>query len=194
MDEGLLKIRHDKSKKDYPFLKLEDGEYVEFAFQRARISLLAILFEIAVGLVVVLMAFLLVLMGQNTIDEMGRNFLYILLMIVVVLALVACLMAWMVHRGNRLYVTNRRVVQMVMKSPLATSLNMIDLASIEDASFHQTGLMQKMFRYGTLRLSTVGDETTYTFTQSDITPEELKAVSRLVTEAKKKARAADSES
>lgn len=194
MDEGLLKIRHDKSKKDYPFLKLEDGEYVEFAFQRARISLLAILFEIAVGLVVVLMAFLLVLMGQNTIDEMGRNFLYILLMIVVVLALVACLMAWMVHRGNRLYVTNRRVVQMVMKSPLATSLNMIDLASIEDASFHQTGLMQKMFRYGTLRLSTVGDETTYTFTQSDITPEELKAVSRLVTEAKKKARATDSES
>ena len=94
----------------------------------------------------------------------------------------------MVYRGNRLYVTNKRVIQMVMKAPLATSLNMIDLPSIEDASFHQAGVMQKLFRYGTLRLSTVGDETTYTFTHSDITPEELKAVSKLITEAKKQSR------
>ena len=35
MDEGLAKIRHDRSKKDFPFLKLDDDEYVEFAFSRA---------------------------------------------------------------------------------------------------------------------------------------------------------------
>ena len=190
MDEGLVKIRHEKSKKEYPFLKLEEGEYVEFAFRRAKISLFAVLAQIALGLLVVLLAFLVVLMGQNTLDTMGRNFLYVLLGIVVMMAAVACLVAYMVYRGNRLFVTNKRVVQMIMKSPLATSLNMIDLASIEDASFHQAGLAQKLFRYGTLRLSTVGDETTYTFTHSDITPSELKAVSKLVTEAKKKAKTA----
>lgn len=184
MDEGLVKIRHEKSKREYPFLKLEDGEYVEFAFRRAKISLFSVWTEVAVGLLIVLLAFLIVLMGQNTLDVMGKNFLYMILLVIVAMALLTCLVAWMVYRGNRLYVTNKRVIQMVMKSPLATSLNMIDLSSIEDASFHQTGLMQKLFRYGTLRLSTVGDETTYTFTHSDITPEELKAVSRLVTEAK----------
>ena len=37
MDEGLGKIRHDRSVKDFPFLKLEDDEYVEFAFKRAKV-------------------------------------------------------------------------------------------------------------------------------------------------------------
>ena len=69
---------------------------------------------------------------------------------------------------------------------MATSVNVIDLPSIEDASFHQNGLMQKIFGYGTFRLSTVGDETTYTFQYSDIAPEELRAVSKLITEAKGK--------
>ncbi|MBQ9017600.1 hypothetical protein IJ118_00840 [Candidatus Saccharibacteria bacterium] len=186
MDEGLAKIRHDRSKKDYPFLKLEDGEYVEYAFMRAKIALIAVFFEVAVGLAIVLLAFLLVLMGQNMLDQMGRNFLYMILGVIVIMAFLICVVAWIVYRGNRLYVTNRRVIQMVMKAPLATSVNMIDLASIEDASFHQSGLAQKLFHYGTLRLSTVGEETTYTFTHSDITPEELKNVSRLVTDAKKK--------
>ena len=75
---------------------------------------------------------------------------------------------------------------MVMKSPVATSVNIIDLSSIEDASFHQNGLMQRLFGYGVFRLSTVGDETTYTFPYSDISPAELNAISKLITESKKK--------
>jgi hypothetical protein len=74
---------------------------------------------------------------------------------------------------------------MVMLSPMANSLNMIDLSSIEDTSFSQAGVVQKIFGYGTFRLSTVGDETTYTFKKSDITPEEVKAVAKLVSSAKK---------
>ena len=73
-----------------------------------------------------------------------------------------------------------------MKSPVVKSVNIIDLASIEDASFHQNGILQTMFHYGTFRLSTVGDETTYTFPFSDITPSELKAVSKLISGAKEK--------
>ena len=33
----------------------------------------------------------------------------------------------------------------------------------------------------------MGDETTYTFKKSDITPEELKAVAKLITKAKEEA-------
>ena len=102
------------------------------------------------------------------------------------MAIVISLVALMVYRGNRLFITNKHAIQMVMKSPVATSINMIDLQSVEDASFHQNGVLQKMFRYGTFRLSTVGDETTYTFDYSDINPTELKEVSKLITDAKKK--------
>ena len=72
-----------------------------------------------------------------------------------------------------------------MNSLVSTSVNIIDLGSIEDASFRQDTIWQKMFNFGTLRLSTVGDETTYTFKYSDIAPEDLKAITKLITNAKK---------
>lgn len=186
MDEGLIKIRHARSKKDFPFLKLDTDEYVEFAFKRSRLCLFAIFGGVAIGLIAILLAFLLVLLEQDSLDEMGRNFMHIILACLVAAALLIGLVALVVYRGNRLFITNKRVIQMVMKSPVVTSVNMIDLSSIEDASFHQSGIMQKMFKYGTFRLSTVGDETTYTFPYSDISPAELKAISELITRSKKK--------
>ena len=75
---------------------------------------------------------------------------------------------------------------MVMNSPVSTSINVIDLFSVEDASFRQENLWQKLFRYGTLRLATVGEETTYTFKYSDIKPAELRAVTDLISDAKEK--------
>lgn len=184
MDEGLVKIRHDRSVKDFPFLKLEDNEYVEFAFKRARIWLNLILGSLAAGLILILLAFLLVLMGQSSIDATGVSFLYIILGALLFAVLIAGLFTIIVYHGNKLFVTNKHVIQMTMISPMANSLNMIDLASIEDTSFSQNGIMQKIFGYGTFRLATVGEETTYTFKNSDITQEELRAVSKLVTLAK----------
>lgn len=186
MDENLVRIRHERSKMDFPFLTLEDDEYVEFAFTRAKICYMMIIGGVAAGLILVLFLFLMILMGQSTLDAMGRNFMYIILLTLVVAALLAGVVATMVFKGNRLYVTNKHVIQLVMKSPVVKSVNIIDLASIEDASFHQNGLLQTMFHYGTFRLSTVGDETTYTFPFSDITPSELKAVSKLISGAKEK--------
>lgn len=184
MDEGLVKIRHERSVKDFPFLKLEENEYVEFAFKRARIWLNLILGSLSAGLILILLAFLLVLLGQSSIDSTGVSFLYIILGALLAAVLLAGLFTIIVYRGNKLFVTNKHVIQMIMVSPLSNSLNMIDLSSIEDTSFSQNGIMQKIFGYGTFRLSTVGEETTYTFKNSDITQEELRAVSKLVTIAK----------
>ncbi|MBQ1540269.1 hypothetical protein IIZ72_01770 [Candidatus Saccharibacteria bacterium] len=186
MDENLLKIRHERSKKDFPFLTLEDDEYVEFAFMRAKVCYMMIVGSVAAGLIVVLFLFLMILFGQSTLDAMGRNFIYIILFTLVVTALLAGAVATMVFKGNRLYVTNKHAIQLIMKSPVVKSVNIIDLASIEDASFHQNGFLQTMLHYGTFRLSTVGDETTYTFPFSDIAPSELKAVSKLISAAKEK--------
>ncbi|MBR0467807.1 PH domain-containing protein [Candidatus Saccharibacteria bacterium] len=188
MDESLAKIRHERSKKDFPGLRLEDDEYVEFAFKRAKICLFLIFGGVGLGLAVVLLAFLLVLMGQSMIDEMGRNFLFIILAALLAAAIIIGLISLTVHRGNKLFITNRRVIQMVMTSPVVNSVNIIDLSSVEDASFRQENLLQSLFHYGTLRLSTVGDETTYTFKYSDITGEQLKEVTDLISDAKKRGR------
>lgn len=188
MDESLARIRHERSKKDFPGLRLEDDEYVEFAFKRARVCLLMIIGGVMFGLIVVLLAFLLVLMGQSMIDEMGRNFLFIILAALLASAVMIGVVSLVVYNGNRLFITNRRVIQMVMTSPVVNSVNIIDLSSVEDASFRQENLLQNLFHYGTFRLSTVGDETTYTFKYSDISGEELKAVTDLISNAKKRGR------
>ena len=46
MDENLAKIRHERSRKDFPGLSLEEGEFVEFAFSRAKIILMMIMIGI----------------------------------------------------------------------------------------------------------------------------------------------------
>ncbi|MBR3056192.1 PH domain-containing protein [Candidatus Saccharibacteria bacterium] len=184
MDASLAKIRHDRSKKSFPFLTLDDDEYVEFAFKRARICLWMILIGVSAGLILILLAFLLTLMGQSMLDEMGKNFLFIILSALLAAAAIIGVIALMIYRGNRLFITNKRVIQMVMNSIVSSSVNIIDLSSVEDASFRQDGIMQKLFRYGTLRLATVGDETTYTFKYSDISSKDLREVSELITKAK----------
>ena len=188
MDESLVKIRHARSKKDFPGLKLEDDEYVEFAFSRARVCLWLILGGTLLGLIVILLAFLLVLMGQSMIDEMGKHFLFIILFALLAAAVIISLVALRIYRGNKLIITNKHVIQTIMNSLVSTSVNIIDLGSVEDASFRQENLLQKVFSYGTLRLSTVGDETTYTFPYADVSSEELRGVTRLITEAKKTTR------
>ena len=188
MDKALAKVRHERSKKDFPFLKLDEDEYVEFAFSRARVCLAMIFGGVALLLILLLITFLVVIAGQPELDESGRKFWYIILMVLVVMAILIGLTALLIYRGNKLLITNKHVIQMIMKTPVATSMNMIDLSSIEDASFQQNGITQKMFHYGTLRLSTVGDETTYTFEYADVSQNELKEISKLVTEAKKAAK------
>ena len=187
MDEGLIKIRHARSKKDFPFLKLEEDEYVEFSFKRAKICLMLMMGGFGFVTAVILISILLIPTIQDkTLDAMGRNFLYIILSTLLAAAVLAAVLALRVFRGNRIIITNKHVIQFTMISPVVNSINMIDLPSIEDASFSQGGLIQKILHYGTFRLSTIGDETTYTFPYSDITASELRAVARLITDSKKK--------
>lgn len=191
MDDSLAKIRHERSKKDYPRLRLADDEYVEFVFKRAKICLFLIMGGTAASVILILIAFLVFLLGQARIDEMGQRFLFIMLGALLFAAVIIGAIAYIVYSGNRLFVTNKHVIQLIMNSLVSSSENMIDLPSIEDVSFKQEGIMQQMFHYGTLRLATVGDETTYTFKYSDISREQLKAVSKLVTEAKKSSKKDD---
>ncbi|MBQ2672414.1 PH domain-containing protein [Candidatus Saccharibacteria bacterium] len=185
MDENLAKIRHERSKRDFPHVNFQEDEYVEFAFSRAKVCLWAILGATFGGLILILLAFLLVLLGQNRLDEMGRHFLFVILFALLAAAVVIGIIALKIYNGNKLFITNKRAIQLVVNTLVSSSVNVIDLSSIEDASFRQDTILQRIFSYGTLRLATVGDETTYTFKYSDITSEQLKAVSKLISVAKK---------
>ena len=189
MDQNLINIRHERSQKDFPQLKLEADEYVEFALTRAKNCLLITWVGAAIAAAIIALAFLLVIMGQPLLDDMGRNFLFFILSAIIAAVLIAAIVTTIVFRGNKLFITNKRVMQMVMASPISSSINIIDLISVEDASFRQDTITQRIFKFGTLRLSTVGDETTYTFPYSDITPDDLRSITKLISDAKKQSKA-----
>jgi hypothetical protein len=55
------------------------------------------------------------------------------------------------------------VIQEIQVSLFSRHEQTVSLVNIEDASFRQQGIIQTMFNYGSIRLSTEGDETTYRF-------------------------------
>ena len=187
MNESFTNIRHERSKKDFPHLKLEDGEYVELAFSRAKIYLMAVVGGCIATAVILLIVFAITMATGSFATDAGRSFLAIVFLVVITVVMLAGLISLRIYRGNKLFITNKRVMQFSMSSLVSSSVNIIDLKSIEDASVRQDSLLQKIFKFGTLRLSTVGDETTYTFPYSDISGEELKVIAYLVSNAKKQA-------
>ena len=116
MDENLAKIRHERSKKDFPMLTLEDDEYVEYAFKRASVCLMLIMAGAGIGVIIILLGFLLVLLGQSMIDEMGKKFLFIMLFALFASVIVIRIVALKTYRGNRLFITNQRVIQLLITS------------------------------------------------------------------------------
>ncbi|MBQ6605362.1 hypothetical protein IJH66_00005, partial [Candidatus Saccharibacteria bacterium] len=51
---------------------------------------------------------------------------------------------------------------------------------IEDVSFKQSGIFDYLFKIGTIRMSTVGDETTYTFPFVDTPTDEVEMIAHLI--------------
>jgi len=72
--------------------------------------------------------------------------------------------AYYVYVNNKFFLTNESVIQEIQVSLFARKEQTVSLANIEDASYTQHGIIQTIFNYGSVRLSTQGDETTYRFT------------------------------
>ena len=186
MDQNLITIRHERSKKDYPELNLEDDEYVELAFVRATVCYFLLWGVVALGLIVLLLALLIFANSSFEIDNMGRNFMTMIVVAILAVLIIGGLIVTKIYRSNKMFITNKRVTQMIMHTLVSNSVNIIDLSSIEDVSFRQNSLVEKLFGYGTLRLSTVGDETTYTFPCAKVDPKEISLIVKLVNDDKEK--------
>lgn len=185
MKSELVKLRHARSVKDFPDLKLEENEYVELAIRRSKVGVILIWAGEAIAAVIMAVLLILVTAGGNksllfNLDQAGRSFMHLVLLILSGAILTAGLVAGHVYRGNRLFITNKRVIQCTMRSLFAKSTDIIDLVSIEDVSFKQSGIVEYTLKLGTLRMSTVGDETTYTMKYIDKPIDELDIITHLV--------------
>ena len=192
MKEELAKIHRAKGKKyDIPGVELGEGEYVELMINRSKLGLILIWAGEAAGFVV--LTIILVLFsggGTNStlfpLSQEAIGYLYLMIFALYAVLILSGAIGTKIYRANHLFVTNKRVIQRSTTSLFARSLNIIDLASIEDVRFEQKNVFDRVCKVGMVRMSTVGDESTYTFPMVDVETNNMKTVTRLVHEAKKR--------
>lgn len=161
------KLKHAESKRLYPHLNLSDGEYVISAVKRHPIGLIL---PIIVGVLLVSFALIVVMNYEFLSQFLQVNGQVISYSAVLPFAItfitfiaVATYITYFIYTSNRFFLTNESVIQEIQTGLFSKLEQTVSLSNIEDASFTQIGIIQQIFNYGSIRLSTEGDETTYRF-------------------------------
>ncbi len=158
--------KHAESRYKYPFLNLSEGEYVISAIRRHPIGLASIWGLVVLAVVIILslpalMAWLDLPFISLSPSAVMSGALVVLLLIV--LAVLAGVIATVIYDANRFFLTNESVIQHIQSGLFSKKDQTISLNNIEDASYRQQGILQTVLNYGSIRLSTEGEETTYRF-------------------------------
>lgn len=154
--------RHDESVAKYPDLNISKQEYIISAVQRHPIGLVGPLLVggLLIALVIVVLALYPVLVPSGIPPFSSLVLPAVLVMLLVAIGVYSVI--W-VYLNNKFFLTNESVIQEIQTSMFAHNEQTVSLGNIEDASYSQTGVFQLLFNYGSIRLSTEGDETTYRF-------------------------------
>jgi|GEM_PF-2345355 len=162
-----LMAKHEESLRKFPRIHLSKGEYIIQEVRRHPIGLFSIL-----GMMILLVAVTLAV-----IPFYGANRELIASMFAVsaeslpteaaitmpVLGLAALFafggfIAVYVYNGNLFYLTNESIIQFLQSSIFSTKEQQINLVNVDDVSYRQQGVLQQVLHYGTVRISTEGDE------------------------------------
>ncbi|MGD8373305.1 MAG: PH domain-containing protein [Candidatus Woesebacteria bacterium] len=160
---------HEESVLAYPELHLSKDEYVIQSVKRHPIGVLSIWLFYVLMTVIVLAFLPFYSANKDSIDNAllitapTAADLFLPALVVDGIFFLGAFIATIVYQRNRFYLTNESVIQHVSKSLFQNQEQIVNLVNVEDVSFEQKGIMQQLLSYGTLRLSTQGDETIYRF-------------------------------
>ncbi len=157
-----MKRRHEEAARKYPTLNLSKGEYIISEVRRHWIGLVGSIVAGAILVVALLFGLSLYPSLFPTGNPPFDALLMPVFLFIVLIALGTYIVAW-VYLNNKFFLTNESVIQEIQTSLFAHNEQTVSLANIEDASYTQSGILQMLFNYGSIRLSTEGDETTYRF-------------------------------
>ena len=165
MKKELAQVKHARSAKDFPEIDLEENEYVVLHIKRAPIGR-AIIWTI-VGLMIFALSLALISLSNNNvlentmfvINSASLHYLRLAILAVYGVVIFAGFVGQSIYNQNQMYITNLRAIQM-----------------------QRTSFFDHVFNIGTLRMSTVGEETTYTFPWLASPEDEIRIISHLVAE------------
>jgi uncharacterized membrane protein YdbT with pleckstrin-like domain len=163
-----IKMKHERSKRIWPNLSLSEGEFVIKMVPR---SLIGLAWQIALSLLIITLAFL-VLINYDLITAsintqqmiISPQTVVLSSIIVICLTILVMYIVYYIFTNNKLFLTNESVIQEIQTGIFSKKEQIVSLVNIEDVSYSQEGILQQIFNFGSIRLSTEGEETTYTFT------------------------------
>jgi hypothetical protein len=162
-----FKAKHDESVRRFPSLNISDSEYVMNDIPRHPAGMLPTVITtlfLAVIIITVMISYPLLVSRLAIMNPIPFSVIFLGgSAIVVLLFAIAYISVW-VYKNNKFILTNESIIQEIQTGLFTHNEQTISLANIEDASYHQGGVMQMMFNYGSIRLSTEGEESTYEFT------------------------------
>ena len=160
--------RHESSQRRYPFLNLSEGEFVIRAVRRHPIGLFI---PMAAGTFLIALALSILFNYPAIVEEANLTgpiadvaALSAPILLFCLLVGIGMFIVYYVYVSNKFFLTNESVIQEIQTSLFSRHEQTVSLGNIEDASFQQHNILQALFNYGSIRLSTEGEETTYRFT------------------------------
>jgi hypothetical protein len=178
-----VRLKHLKSIKIYPGLNLSEGEYVIAAVKRHPIGLVVPTI-LGMFLMITSLLFLakfdsiagLVFKGQR----IGSESMVFPVIMFICMVFLANYIIISVYNKNKLFLTNESLIQHIQTTIFSKRERVISLMDIEDVSFTQKGVMQSLFNYGSIRLSTEGEGTTYSFSYASNPKETVSDLSNAI--------------
>jgi uncharacterized membrane protein YdbT with pleckstrin-like domain len=172
-DQAEVQRRHQKCVEEYPNLHLSQNEYVIDVARRHVIGILGI--WIATGFIALVALIVPIIYAANRANIAavfggGANaapsttLIAIPMLIVAGLFLLGGWAASYVYSKNMLTLTNESLIQSIRFSLFNSTDKTANLRNIRDASYDQDGILPRLFNYGTLTVTTEGNDQGYKLT------------------------------
>lgn len=162
-----IQKKSEESHKKYPELNLSEGEFIVSDVKRHPIGLLGVWLICGLAVIGIIgVAGMVINSSQDVVSgsSISPTAVGLGAALISVLVLIGGYIATFVYNANKFFLTNESVIQNIQMSLFSNRQQTVSLGNVEDASYLKTGIIQTIFDYGTVRLSTQGDETTYRFT------------------------------
>ncbi len=141
------------------------GNAEQVTIKRHPFGLIALYIETIIGLVVAfgLVLFVVPQVVQSSNSHQAIQWIWTLAIVAGILASFFLLLATAVYRQNRWIVTDDSITQIVQLGLFRRQTSKLSMANVEDVTSEQTGFIATLLGFGTLKVETAGELSSFHF-------------------------------
>ncbi len=169
----------------FEIIEFDSSEELIYEIRKHPIGLV-IIYLMGFGVAAMLLVFMVIgpiFLSDSSSDYLGFDTTSLKLVVSLAGALLAILSIAMTAIGAYLYqsnvvlVTSEKLAQVLYKSIFDRKISQLSIGDVQDVTVTQSGILARMFDYGTLTVETAGEQQNYSFT---FTPKPYHAAKAIV--------------